>query len=162
MLKSIFRFVRFVIIGILWSYIFIACANFIIYTLWNFNLLSARSWQTISAFWQSGGVIKTGKDYIFLSTIVALPFIWIWGWRFFCKVSYINILLYPIICYNRRIIRKYGHDSSRIVLKNMKSSQKIIEDIKNELESIKPEKAKEVQNIRQQINQVISSEIKKN
>lgn len=162
MLKSVFRFVRFVIIGILWSYIFIVCANFIIYTLWNFNLLSARSWQTISAFWQSGGVIKTGKDYIFLSTIVALPFIWIWGWRFFCKVSYINILLYPIICYNRRIIRKYGHDSSRIVLKNMKSSQKIIEDIKNELESIKPEKAKEVQNIRQQINQVISSEIKKN
>lgn len=161
MFKSIFRFIRFVIIGFAWSYLFIFCANFLMYGLWNFNILSARSWQTITAFWQSGGVIKTGKDYIFLIMLFSLPIIWIFGWRYFNRISYKDILLWPINAYNRRIIRKYGHDSSRIVLKNMKSSQKMIEDIKNELESIKPEKAKEVQNIRQQINQVISSEIKK-
>ncbi len=161
MFKSLFRFIRFVTIGFLWSYVFIVCANFLMYGLWNFNILSARSWQTISAFWQSGGVIKTGKDYLFLSMIVALPFVWIWGWRYFGRISYLSLLLYPINAYNRHIIKKYGHDSSRIVLKNMKSSQKMIEDIKNELESIRPEKAKEVQNIRRQINQIISSEIKK-
>lgn len=161
MFKSVFRFIRFAVIGIIWTYVFVVCANFIMFSLWNFNILSARSWQTISAFWQSGGVIKTGKDYIFLSMIVALPVLWIWGWRYFCRISYVDILLCPINSYNRYIIKKYGHNSSRIVLKNMKSSQKMIEDIKNELESIRPEKAKEVQNIRQQINQMISSEIKK-
>ncbi|MBS4772723.1 MAG: hypothetical protein KHX55_00410 [Proteobacteria bacterium] len=160
MFKSLFRFIRFIIIGFLWSYLFIVCANFLMFGLWNFNILSARSWQTISAFWQSGGVIKTGKDYVFLSMLFALPLIWIWGWRYFSRLSYADIFLWPVNAYNRRIIRKYGHNSSRIVLKNMKSSQRIIDDIKNELESIKPEKAKEVQNIRRQINDVISSEIK--
>ena len=161
MLKTFLRFIRSVIIGFLWSYAFIIFSNFIMFKLWNFNILSARSWYTISAFWQSGGVIKTGKDYIFLSMLFLLPVFWILGWRYFCKVSYADILLYPINKYNSYIIKKYGHNSKRIVLKNMKSSQKMIEDIKNELESIRPEKAKEVQNIRQQINQIISSEIKK-
>ncbi len=161
MIKKLFSLIRFALIGLVWSWLFIVCANFLMFALWNFNLLSARSWLTIDVFWESGGIIKGGKDYLFLSMLALLPVLWILGWRYFNRVSYKDILLYPLNAYNRYIIKKYGHDSSRIVLKNIKSSQKIIEDIKNELAAIKPEKSVEVQNIRQQINQVISEEIKK-
>ena len=159
MLNKFIRFIRTLIIGFLWSYVFIIVANFAMYHLWNFNILSPRSWQTIEKFWQSGGIIKSSKDYIFLGMLFSLPIIWLICWRYLCKVSYVNVLLAPLNLYNSRIIRKYGCDSSRVVLRNLKSSQRMIEEIKGKLESIKPEKAKEVQNIRNQINKTISEEI---
>ena len=119
--------------------------------------MSAHSWQTIIRFWNSGGVIKSSADYIFLGTLCSLPLIWIWGWRYFLKLNYLEVLLYPINSYNRYVIKKYGQSSNRIVLRNLKSSQKIIEEIKNQLESIKPEKNKEVINIRNNVNQKLQN-----
>lgn len=83
--------------------------------------------------------------------LLCVPWFWIWGWRLLTRVNYLNILLFPVNAYNRYIINKYGHDSSRIILKNLKSSQKSIEEIKARLESIKPEAPKEVNTIREEI-----------
>ncbi len=123
--------------------------------------MSAHSWQTIIRFWNSGGIIKSSADYMFLGTLCALPFAWIWGWHYLLKRNYLEILLYPINSYNRYVIKKYGQSSKRIVLRNIKSSQKIIDEIKNQLESIKPEKNKEVLGIRNTVNQKIK-ELNKN
>ena len=161
MIKKFFHFIRFMLIGVLWSYFFITLANLLMYKLWNFSFFSARSWKTLSYFWNNGGIIKTAPDYAFLAMLLAMPFLWIWGWRRLCRVNYVDILLFPLNAYNRRIISKYGHDSSRIVLKNLKSSQKMIEEIKDKIESIKPEKAKEGNTIRTRILQKIETEIKK-
>ena len=157
MIKSFFHFIRFLLIGILWSYLFLIIANVIMYKLWNFSLFSAHSWNTVSYFWNSGGIIKTTPDYIFLTMLIILPVLWIVGWFLLNRVDYKNILLFPINAYNRHIIKKYGHDSSRIVLKNLKSSQQIIEDIKNKSESIKPEAPKEVTSIRNNILKKLKS-----
>lgn len=161
MMKKILRIIRTALIGLIWTYVFLTVANYTMFELWNFNFMSARSWQTISRFWQAGGVIKSAKDYVFLLMLFALPFIWIWSWRRLLQIDYLNILLYPLIAYNRHIINKYGHDSSRVVLRNLKSSQKMIEEIKEQLESIKPDKAKEVGNIRAQINKKLEEVNKK-
>ncbi len=150
-MKKIYKIFRTSLIGILWTYLFLIAANYTMYQLWSFNFMSARSWQTISRFWESGGVINTTADYVFLLMLFALPFLWIWGWIKALKIDYLSIFLYPINAYNRYIINKYGHDSSRIVLKNLKSSQKMIEEIKSQLESIKPAKTKEVGNIRAEV-----------
>lgn len=58
------------------------------------------------------------------------------------------------------MIKKYGQNSSRIILKNIKSSQKIIEEIKEQINSINPEKSKESGNIRTEINKKLN-QIKK-
>lgn len=150
-MKRIYKIFRTTLIGIIWTYLFLVIANYAMYALWNFNLLSARSWQTISRFWEGGGIINTTADYIFLLMLFVLPFLWILGWFKVLKIDYLSILLYPINAYNRHIINKYGHNSSRIVLKNIKSSQKMIEEIKNQIESIKPAKTKEVGNIRAEV-----------
>ena len=150
-MKKIYKIFRTILIGAVWTYLFLVVSNYIMFQLWNFNFMSARSWQTISRFWESGGIIKTKTDYIFLLMLISLPFLWILGWIKALKIDYLSILLYPLNSYNRYIINKYGHDSSRIVLKNIKSSQKIIEEIKNQLESIKPAKTKEVSSIRAEV-----------
>lgn len=150
-MKKIYKIFRTFLIGVVWTYLFLVIANYAIYQIWSFNFMSARSWHTVSRFWESGGVINTTADYIFLFTLFALPFLWFWGWIKALKIDYLGILLYPLNSYNRYIINKYGHDSSRIVLKNIKSSQKMIEEIKNQIESIKPAKTKEVKNIRAEV-----------
>lgn len=151
-MKKLLSIFRAFAIGIIWTYVFLVAANFVMYKLWSFNFMSARSWQTISRFWEAGGVIKTTRDYIFLLMLVSLPFLWLWGWRKLLRIDYLDILLYPLNAYNRHIINKYGHDSSRIVLRNLKSSQKMIEEIKSRLDSIKPAKAKEGGNIRAEVH----------
>lgn len=150
-MKKIYKVFRVSLIGVIWTYLFLVVSNYIMFQLWNFNFMSARSWQTISRFWESGGIIKTKTDYIFLLMLISLPFLWILGWLRALRIDYLSILLYPVNAYNRYVINKYGHDSSRIVLKNIKSSQKIIEEIKSQLESIKPAKTKEVGNIRAEV-----------
>ena len=79
------------------------------------------------------------------------------GWKKLLQIKYIPLLLSPIILYNRHIINKYGEDSPRIVLRNIKSSQKIIEEIKDQLDSIKPAKTKKSQNIRAEVKKTLSN-----
>ena len=150
-MKKVYKVFRVSLIGVIWTYLFLVVSNYIMFQLWNFNFMSARSWQTISRFWESGGIIKTKTDYIFLLMLISLPFLWILGWLRALRIDYLSILLYPVNAYNRYVINKYGHDSSRIVLKNIKTNQKIIEEIKGQIESIKPAKSKEVGNIRAEV-----------
>ena len=150
-MKKIYKIFRTFLIGAVWTYFFLTVANYIMFSLWNFNFMSARSWQVLNKFFETDWALKTKADYFFLLMLFILPFLWVWGWIKVLKINYLNILLYPINAYNRYIINKYGHDSSRIVLKNIKSSQKIIEQIKTQLESIKPAKTKEVGNIRAEV-----------
>lgn len=155
-MKKILKIFRFFLISLVWVYFFFMIASLTIYKLWNFNLVSARSWQTISSFWNSGGVINSSSDYIFFIVLLSLPIIWIICLKKLLKINYTNIFLYPITAYNRHIIKKYGQSSPRIVLKNIKSSQMMIEEIKEQLESIKPEKSKETLNIRAEINKKLN------
>ena len=157
MLRKVCRLIRNLLIGVLWTYVFLFLVSMAFLLIWNFNFFSARSWQTITAFWQAGGIIKTGGDYVFLLALVTVPIIWIWGWKKLARIDYLNLLLWPVNAYNRRIINKYGHESGRIILKNLKSSQEQIEAVKQKLASIQPEKPKEVHNIRDEIQKKLES-----
>lgn len=51
MLKKTLRLIRNLIIGTIWTYLFMVLANLALFYLWNFNLFSAHSWKTIGYFW---------------------------------------------------------------------------------------------------------------
>lgn len=129
MLKFIFKFIRTFSIGLIWSYLYLLISNTILIYFWNFNVLSSNSWKLVKSFWERGGTIHTGIDYMLLSLLILLIPLWIWGWKRLCKFSYLNILFWPIQAYNNHIIRKYGGSSSRIILRNMGRSKKITEEI---------------------------------
>ena len=150
-MKKVYKIFRFTLIGFVWTYLFLVLTNHIMFRLWNFNFMSFRSWNLFFGFFHTDWALKTRDDYIFLLMLFALPFLWILGWLKVLKIDYLSIFLYPINAYNHYIINKYGHDSSRIVLKNLKSRQKMIEEIKSKIESIRPAKTKEVSNIRAEV-----------
>jgi len=156
MFKKIFRFLRFSIIGILWTSVFVIFANWELISLWNFNFLSAHSWKTISRFWQAGGVIKSAKDYLFLLNLCLVPAIWIWGWRYLARKNYVSLLIWPYTAYNNYMIKKLS-STAKIALKNIGSAGNEVEIIKNQIESIKPDKPKEVLDIRKNIQSKINS-----
>lgn len=157
MIKKFLRLIRTLIIGTIWTYVFLVLSHFIMLLLWNFNIFALADWQTIARYWNSGGAIKVARDYAFLGCIILLPILWIWGWRRLNKTGYLELFLAPVQAYNRWIIRRYGSNSSRILLKNLKSSQNNLEDLKMQLEAIKPGKPTEVVNIREEIQKKIES-----
>lgn len=56
---------KFIIVGIVWSYVFIYASVLLTIKLWNFNYLSVSDWGIIDTYWEQGGAIRQPKDYVF-------------------------------------------------------------------------------------------------
>lgn len=128
-MKKIFKIIRTFLIGIVWSYIYFVIINSLLIIFWNFSIISSSSWKLLNAYWENGGAIKAGKDYLLITILLLYIPVWLWGWRRLTKVRFLNILLAPICWYNAYVIRKYGASKNRILLKNMGRSKKIEEEI---------------------------------
>lgn len=164
MFKKFLKFLKFSIVGILWSYLFIYASVVFMIKMWNFNYLSLHDWSIIDSFWKQGGIIRQPKDYGFFFTLLALIPIWVLGWRFFYKKSFLSMLLAPIVWYNNKMISKYGRNSSRIVLKNLGTTSKKIDPkelIESKLSHAKnnmAEHEKTADSLREQLKEKISSD----
>lgn len=123
-MKKLKKFIKFILVGIIWSYIYVYITNILMILIWNFNYLSPRDWSVVSSFWEGGGRIKSGKDYLFITMLIAVLPLWIAGWRYFYKKNFVQMLIAPVIWYNKRQLKKYSNDSSRVVLKNMGGNAK--------------------------------------
>ena len=156
MIKKLLKLIRFFVVGIVWSYIFIALAGLSFIYFWNFNIFSASSWQKIDYFWQAGGIIKTYKDYWFLFSLFFLPILWIITWRKVNAFNFLNVIIYPYELFSDLMMSRRNKITYSSTLKHSKSSEEIVEDIKYKLESIKPEETKEVANIRENVKNKIS------
>ncbi len=160
MIKKIFKFLKALVVGAIWTVIFAYLAETTMIYFWSFDILNMRDWQIINTFWESGGSIKTGKDYLFVAMLLLLIPLWICGWRFFYHLDFIKLLLFPFTWYNNRMIKKYGDNTPRIILKNMGASknkpnmEEIIE--KRLKESVKPHE-KETGKIRRSLQEKITS-----
>lgn len=128
-MKKIFNIIRALFIGISWTYIYFVIINSLLIIFWNFSIISSSSWKLLNSYWESGGAIKAGKDYLLFTILLLYIPLWIWGWKRLIKVNFLNILLAPIRWYNDYMIRKYGASTNRILLKNMGRSKKIEEEI---------------------------------
>lgn len=159
MLKKIWKIMRASIIGLIWTYVFLIAANLFLIFVWNFNLFSTQSWRHISYFWNHGGIIRQAQDYVFLLVLCSLPIFWLRLWFLLLKIDYLDILFTPVSIYNNFIIRHFGNDSKRIILKNLKPSRKTEEVIKEKIERIKTPQQKEVDNIRREVQEKITSSI---
>lgn len=158
-MKKLLRLIRNLLVLFGWTCIFSVISNTLITLVWNFNFLSVHSWQILSTFWNQGGVIKTSSDILLVSSLILLPFLWLIGFILALKLNYISIFLSPFGFFSRLFGGK-DVGSERIVIKNLKSGRQVVEEIKAEIESLKPEKSKEAGNIRSEITKKLSQEIK--
>lgn len=158
-MKKIFYFIRGIVIFTVWSIVFSLFSNFLINLIWRFDFMSAHSWNILSSFWNQGGVIKTASDILLISSLFLLPFLWLIGYILVLKLDYIKIFLAPINWVSS--IFNSNTKPERIIIKNLKSNSQFIEDIKNEIDSLKPQEAKRARDIRSEITQKLSKESKK-
>ena len=150
--------IKTIIIGGVWTILYLFVTEFLFINIWHFDYLSPRHWHTINTFWQNGGVIKTAGDYLFLLSLLLLFPLWYWGLKFAYKLNYISILLWPFTAYNKILIERYKKSYSRIVLKNIGTSTKVEEEIKQKTSAIKPQEYNNADKIRDAINQKLLSE----
>ena len=135
-------------------------------SIWNFNYFSPLDWSIINSYWNQGGSIKEGRDYgLFLTLFLLIP-LWLLGWRYFYHRNFITILLAPLNWYNQKKIKKYGQDSSRIILKNLGTTAKKInpeEIIETKLKNIKTnmeQQEKTSDQLREKLKERFEQEIK--
>ena len=156
MLKKLAKLLRILIIGAIWTYLFLIVANFFMRAIWNFDLFSPASWKFLSAQWDKGGKIVSAKDYIFATCLLAILPLWIYGWKLSLRVSPIKVLFFPVLLYDRFIGSRGIDDTPRITFKNVETSKKVSLE---ELIDARMPKAKENQNandIRQAVHEKIS------
>ena len=155
-MKKLIKIIRNLIIFILWTIVFFYISTIIFSLVWNFDISSAHSWNIIKNYWNTGGVFKTPSDIMLLISLILIPIIYIIGLKKIQKINFLKLFLSPInYFYNKEI-----KDPERVVIKGIKSVQQIVDDVKNEIESLKPKKTLEAGSIRSNIIKKINEEIK--
>lgn len=159
-MKKLKKYIKFFLVGSIWTYIFLCLADFLFTTVWRFDIFSREDWKIISQFWNSGGKIKNARDYLFLFSFLFGGILWVWGFRRCMKLNFAAILLYPFEAYSRWSLKRYG-DTSRIVIKNIGSTGEKVdpkEIVKMKLKEVEKEidTNKETKKIREIIADKIS------
>jgi hypothetical protein len=124
-MKKIGSLLKFFIVGSLWSCGFVAAWRRLLQAFWTFDPFSKTSWRMIAEFWNDGGVISSGKDYLLFAVLLVGTLIWLWGMRFFYRVSYVNLLLSPFKYFDNRNLKKYAEQTSHVVIKNIAIGEKM-------------------------------------
>ena len=132
MKKKLLKLTRTLLILAIWTFVYTYCVRFLVLKAWQFDILSQKSWNVLQTFWSSGGVIKTGKDYLFAFSLLLIIPIWYIGLKKFLKVGIITVLLSPVYLFNKVFASKED-EMSHVKLKNMGISKKVsVEDIISE------------------------------
>lgn len=157
LLKKLFNLIKNIVVFVIWSLFFVFFFKTLTSVVWNFNILSPRSWETLFSFWNRGGVFKTAPDIVLLFLLLLLPFIYIFGYLKVRKINFIKIIFSTISSWFTKEIE----DPERVVIKGMKTTKQMIEDVKSEIESLKPDKNTEAGSVRSNILKKLNEEIKK-
>ena len=159
--KKLLKLGKILLVGIIWSYVYIRSTLFLFKSVWSFNYLSQAHWKVINTYWNEGGKISTGKDYLFVLCLLLLIPLWLWGWRRLCRTNFLSIILSPVTWYQKREAENYIKSMSRIKIHNIGISvgEEVKQDFENKLkkQQTKIENAsKTSENIRSQIKNKLS------
>ncbi len=159
MLKKIFKIFKFIIIGGIWTPVFLCFSRLLMVKIWQFDIFYKKQWEVMKGFWNGNGVIIGISDYMLFVTLFFLMLFWFFILLFLCRLNYFKLLLKPIEYISNREIKRYEQTNNQIVLKNMSVAEKItIEDVIKERiqqEKKQDKKVKEADYLRQNISEKI-------
>ena len=159
MFKKILNLIKFLFVTVFWSALWLSLMRFVILRIWNFDILSLDSWQTISIYWKKGGTIKSAFDYMLFVTFLVVVILWYKGIKRLYQVNFVKLLLKPFDYFSKKQIEKFERESKHITIKNLVVGEKITLDDLIE-EKIKEEgntqSQKESQNLRENISKKIT------
>ena len=145
-----------------WTVLYLFVTRFLFVCFVGWDYLSPLDWQRIEHRWKSGAAINSFHDYMVLFVLLMLAPMWFYGCKYWTRVNYIELLLYPFKLANKIKLRRYSAGSKRIVLRNIGTGMKVEEEIKLKTAAIKPEERNEAEKIRNAIRKKIRDEQKIN
>lgn len=106
-MKSLVVFARIIIVGCLWSIVFIEGIRVIMLCNWHFDIFWPDHWRQAYALWKAGWVIRAPKEWAFVIILLTFFPMLITGWWTLCMVSWENIIydiiMSPVTLYRRLI-----------------------------------------------------------
>lgn len=159
MFKKILKFLKFLFVLVFWSALWLSLMRIVMIRIWNFDLFSPASWQTIVIYWNKGGTIRTLYDYMLFVTIIVVIAVWYIGLKRLYKINFAKILLRPFEYFSKKQISKFENENKHIAIKNLVVGEKItLNDLIEEKIKTEGNKSaqKESQNLRENISKKIS------
>ena len=151
-----------IVVGGVWTVLYLFVTRVLFVSIYGFDYLSPYDWHKINVFWTNGGVIKSGRDYLFLFCLLMLVPVWFVLLKRLLCLNYLNLLLSPFLLFNKLSINKYKAQNKRILLKNIGTSVKVEEEIKLKTATVKPQERNEADKIRSAVSQKLKNEQKLN
>lgn len=106
-MKSLIVFARILIVGCLWSIVFIEGIRVIMLCNWHFDIFWPDHWRQAYALWKAGWVIRAPKEWAFVIILVTFFPMLITGWWTLCMVAWeriiYDIITSPLALYRRLI-----------------------------------------------------------
>ena len=99
-MKIIFAISRIFFILFVWTFGYFFWFQRLMIAMWGFNPMSKIHWIYIWNEWQSGWVIQSMREWLFVIALFSMLPVWFAGWAVLCTVPWIKwfkiILLFPI------------------------------------------------------------------
>ena len=160
-MKKIKNFIRFCVVSFIVLMVFVYVGRIFLKLIWNFDILSAKSYQIISEYWEKGGNFSTSKDLSLMAIFVLFPIFWLICSYKLYKYGLGRFLSEPIVKLYRKITRPKNMEIEHIAIKNLGNKDKSLEEIISEKMK---EKAIENQedNTSRSLREQIAAKIKEN
>lgn len=155
-MKNLSKIIRISLVALFWTWFFVCLSDIFFIAIWKFDFTSAHSWNIVKGFWERGGNIKTYSDVLLFAALLLLPFLWFIGLRCALKLDYARLLFTPINFLYALFDRTSSNE--RVVIKATKSTEQQIEEIKNEINSVKPQKNQSTKSIRAAVKEKLSND----
>jgi len=117
--KSLIVFARIIIVGCLWSIVFIEGIRVILLCNWHFDIFWPDHWRQAYTLWKAGWVVKAPKEWAFVIILVTFFPMLITGWWTLCMVAWEDII-YDIITFPLTLYRKFIKTPLNVMTTNNK------------------------------------------
>lgn len=104
-MKSLLVFIRIIIVGCLWSIIFVEGIRVIMLCNWHFDIFWPDHWRQAYTLWKAGWIMKAPKEWAFVLILVTFFPMLITGWWTLNMISWEKII-YDLFMLPKTIYRK--------------------------------------------------------
>lgn len=108
-MKPLLIILKTLIIGFLWSIIFIDGIRVLLLINWQFDIFLRRHWHLLAEKWNSGASISRSEIAFFLVIVSSIP-LWIAGWTGLCLVKwkrlFKQLFMWPVYLYKKLTLKK--------------------------------------------------------
>ncbi|MBE6463369.1 MAG: hypothetical protein E7005_06420 [Alphaproteobacteria bacterium] len=128
-MKKIKKFLRFVIISCFMLAIFVYIGRFFFNMLWDFDIISLRSYAVLNSYWNEGGNFNDFKELSLLGCLILFPILWLRCSMKIYKKGFFKTLASLFSKSYRKLTRPKNMETEHVSIKNLGSKDRTLDEI---------------------------------